>query len=36
MSLEIRYLINFYKMDLALNTLKWLICHKTNALPSYS
>ena len=23
------YLINMYKLDLALNNLQWLICHKT-------
>ena len=27
--LEILYLIYAYKVDLALNNLQWLICHKT-------
>ena len=28
-------LINMYKEDLALNNLKWLICHKTQPNKSY-
>ena len=29
MCLEILYLIDMYKKDLALNNLQWLICHQT-------
>ena len=34
MYLEIVYLIYMYEKDLALNDLKWLICHKTKPNPS--
>ena len=33
MCLQIIYLIYMYKQDLALNTLQWLICHKTKPNP---
>ena len=29
MFLQIIYLVYMYKLDLTLNNLKWLICHKT-------
>ena len=29
MNLEMKYFIDMYKKDLALNNPQWLICHKT-------